>query len=61
MTILSSRISKPEEEDPMPKSASPNAGVEGDVPVEDLIKLDADDDFIFEDFARLRLKGDGEQ
>jgi len=53
---------KPEdEEEIIPKSASPNH-VEGtgEVPVENLIQLDTDDDIIFEDFARLRLKGDGD-
>ncbi|CAG7723641.1 unnamed protein product [Allacma fusca] len=52
---------KPEDDEPvsMPKSSSPNH-VEGEVPVENLIQLDTDDDIIFEDFARLRLKGEAE-
>ncbi|ODN02937.1 Beta-arrestin-1 [Orchesella cincta] len=53
---------KPEEEElpPLPKSPSQNHLDGGDVPTENLIQLDTDDDIIFEDFARLRLKGETE-
>ncbi|CAL7939769.1 unnamed protein product [Xylocopa violacea] len=57
---------KPEEEEPAPPTAraSPTQKVEsGEIPLDtNLIQLDTeaygDDDIIFEDFARLRLKGE---
>ncbi|XP_032669410.1 beta-arrestin-1 isoform X3 [Odontomachus brunneus] len=57
---------KPEEEEPAPSTARPNTihlNNSGEAPFDaNLIQLDmetdGDDDIIFEDFARLRLKGD---
>ncbi|XP_025159737.1 beta-arrestin-1 isoform X1 [Harpegnathos saltator] len=57
---------KPEEEEPAPSTARPSPTHKtdsGEVPLDaNLIQLDAetdgDDDIIFEDFARLRLKGE---
>ncbi|XP_071569100.1 beta-arrestin-1 isoform X3 [Temnothorax nylanderi] len=59
---------KPEEEEPVPSTARPSPTHKtesGEVPLDtNLIQLDAeadgDDDIIFEDFARLRLKGETE-
>ncbi|KAL6424354.1 hypothetical protein ACFW04_009862 [Cataglyphis niger] len=59
---------KPEEEEPMPSTARPSPTHKtdsGEVPLDtNLIQLDTeadgDDDIIFEDFARLRLKGEME-
>ncbi|XP_043590374.1 beta-arrestin-1 isoform X6 [Bombus pyrosoma] len=57
---------KPEEEEPAPPTARPsptNKADGGEIPLDtNLIQLDTeadcDDDIIFEDFARLRLKGE---
>ncbi|XP_011867348.1 PREDICTED: beta-arrestin-1 isoform X3 [Vollenhovia emeryi] len=59
---------KPEEEEPVPSTARPSPTHKsdgGEVPLDtNLIQLDTeadgDDDIIFEDFARLRLKGETE-
>ncbi|XP_067206008.1 beta-arrestin-2 isoform X7 [Linepithema humile] len=59
---------KPEEEEPIPSTARPSPTHKtdgGEVPLDtNLIQLDTeadgDDDIIFEDFARLRLKGETE-
>ncbi|XP_078052486.1 beta-arrestin protein kurtz isoform X3 [Augochlora pura] len=59
---------KPEEEEPAPSTARPSPTQKadsGEMPLDtNLIQLDTeadgDDDFIFEDFARLRLKGETE-
>ncbi|XP_070148705.1 beta-arrestin-1 isoform X4 [Polyergus mexicanus] len=59
---------KPEEEEPMPSTARPSPTHKtdsGEIPLDtNLIQLDTeadgDDDIIFEDFARLRLKGEME-
>ncbi|XP_025073555.1 beta-arrestin-2 isoform X5 [Pogonomyrmex barbatus] len=59
---------KPEEEEPAPSTARPSPTHKtdsGEVPLDtNLIQLDTeadgDDDIIFEDFARLRLKGETE-
>ena len=59
---------KPEEEEPVPSTARPSPthkADSGEVPLDtNLIQLDTeadgDDDIIFEDFARLRLKGETE-
>lgn len=56
---------KPEEEEPAPPTArpSPTQKTDSEIPLDtNLIQLDTeadgDDDIIFEDFARLRLKGE---
>ncbi|XP_053996661.1 beta-arrestin-2 isoform X5 [Hylaeus anthracinus] len=59
---------KPEEEEPTPSTARPSPTQKadsGEIPLDtNLIQLDTeaygDDDIIFEDFARLRLKGETE-
>ncbi|XP_021945698.1 beta-arrestin-1 isoform X2 [Folsomia candida] len=56
---------KPEDDEiTLVPTSSPNSNHQGgdgiDVPVDNLIQLDTDDDIIFEDFARLRLKGETE-
>ncbi|XP_033321231.1 beta-arrestin protein kurtz isoform X5 [Megalopta genalis] len=59
---------KPEEEEPAPSTARPSPTQKadsGEIPLDtNLIQLDTeadgDDDIIFEDFARLRLKGETE-